>query len=164
MCVEAFASIVWLHSPTAPTATGWIFGSTARIASTTVLCFSTYFSSGMWPICQSPYISLPTAQSFTPNGPRAAVLRALAAERRRRRAVRVLDELRPPTPGPPLPVLTATYGSVPIRRIRSMNSWRPTSLCSTPFQAGFLRGGRRSGSPMPSFQSYPLTKLPPGQR
>ena len=25
-------------------------------------------SSGMWPICQSPYISLPTAQSFTPKG------------------------------------------------------------------------------------------------
>ncbi len=34
-----------------------------------------------------------------------------------------------------------------------MNSCRPTSFGSTPFHAGFFRGGRRSGSPIPSFQS-----------
>ncbi len=56
------------------------------------------------------------------------------------------------------------YGSAPMSRHSAMNSWIPTSLCSTPFHAGFFRGGRRSRSPMPSRQSYPLTKLPPGQR
>ena len=107
MWVDAFASIVWLHSPTAPTATGWIFGSTARIASTTALCFSTYFASGMWPICQSPYISLPTAHSFTPKG------RELPFSARLRPNGVVAAPLAYSTSsradsGPPLPVLTAT--------------------------------------------------------
>ena len=41
MWSAAEASIVWLHSPTAPTAMGRMPGSTARMASTTVLCLST---------------------------------------------------------------------------------------------------------------------------
>ena len=106
----------------------------------------------MWPICQSPYISLPTAHSFTPNGREApfcarflpiGVVAAPFAYSTRAAA----------DSGPPWPVLTATYGSAPISRMRAMNSCRPTSFGSTPFQAGFFRGGRRSGSPTPSFQS-----------
>ena len=59
-------SISFVQSPTAPTPMGTIFGSTARMASTTLLCFLTYSESGMWPSCQSPYISLPMPQNFTP--------------------------------------------------------------------------------------------------
>ncbi len=107
MWVDAEPSIVLLHSPRAPTATAWIEGSTARIASTTALCFSTYCASGMWPICQSPYISLPTAHSFTPNG------RALPFSARRRPIGVVAAPFAYSTSsaaaaGPPLPVLTAT--------------------------------------------------------
>ena len=64
----ASVSMVLLHSPSAPTATGTMPGSSARIASTTWRCFSTYLASGMWPSCQSPYISLPIAQSLIPKG------------------------------------------------------------------------------------------------
>ncbi len=107
MCEEALPSMVRLHSPTAPTATGWIFGSTARIASTTFLCFSTYFSSGMWPICQSPYISLPTAQSLTPNGrelPFSARFRPIGVAA----APFAYSTSSAADSGPPFPVLTAT--------------------------------------------------------
>ena len=59
-------SIPSLQRPASPTAISLIDGSTARIASANWLCFSTYFSSGMWPSCQLPYISLPMLQNFTP--------------------------------------------------------------------------------------------------
>ena len=42
------------------------------------------------------------------------------------------------------------------------SSSRPKSLCSMPFRQ-VLPGGRLSRGPMPSFQSYPLTKLPPSE-
>ena len=88
----------------------------ARMASTNSLCFSTYFSSGMWPSCQSPYISLPMAQNFTPYGSRVAVLRAQLAHRRRRRRRWRTRRPRRPTCASPRPVLTAMYGSAPISR------------------------------------------------
>jgi len=135
-----------------PTATGMIVGSTARIASTTCRCFSTYFSIGMWPSCQSPYISLPIAQSLMPKGA------GLPFSARRRPIAVVTAPFAYCTSsaapcGPPRPVLTATYGSAPSSRMSAMNSCRPTSFDSMPFQAGFLRGGRRSRSPIPSCQS-----------
>ena len=77
-------SICSLHSPTLPTPTGWIVGSTLRMASTTRLCFFTYSSSGMLPSCQLPYISLPTANHFTPNGSGWPFCGAQLAQRRRR--------------------------------------------------------------------------------
>ncbi|PYQ21009.1 MAG: hypothetical protein DMF79_09125 [Acidobacteria bacterium] len=59
-------SISFVHSPTAPTPIGTILGSTARMASTTRLCFLTYSERGMWPSCHSPYISLPMPHHLTP--------------------------------------------------------------------------------------------------
>ena len=106
----------------------------------------------MWPSCQSPYISLPTAQSRTPNGrvrPFVARCFPIAVDG----APFAYSTRSAAERGSPRPVLTATYGSAPIMPMRSMNSWSPTSFASTPFHAGFFRGGRRSGSPTPSLQS-----------
>ena len=124
----------------------------ALMASANWLCFLTYSSSGMWPSCQSPYISLPMPQNLTPYGsgwPLAARSLPIGVSGR---AVGVLDLLD----GHGDVAQAAVDGDVGLgadEPHRSMNSSMPTSLCSTPFQAGFLRGGRRSRSPMPSRQS-----------
>ena len=48
---------------------------------------------------------------------------------------------------------------MPRVRQKVMNSSKPKSLCSMPFQAGFFRGGRRSRSPMPSCQSIAADEI-----
>ena len=62
----------------------------------------------------------------------------------------------------PRPRLRASIGSTPACRHHATNSSVPKALDSTDRHARSSRRGRASRGPMPSRQSYPETKLPPG--
>ncbi len=64
----------------------------------------------------------------------------------------------------PKPELTVMYGSTLVSRHRATNSSVPTSLDCTALQTGSKTGGRWSGAPIASRQSWAETKLPPGHR
>ena len=118
----------------------------------------------MWPSCQVPYISLPTAQnrsvhgSLCPLAARSLPIGVSAAPTMYWTSAAASSTV-------PLPMFSATYGSALIKSQSSMNSWMPTSLLSMFFHAGLARGGRLSGfGSIPSRQLYPETKFPPGHR
>ena len=126
-------------------------GSTRRIALAVSAAIRPYSPAVLWPICQSPSISLPRHHTRTSCGSAAPFF------------TRRSDQYVPPgwlqystsraaASGPLVPRFTASIGSEPTRRVQAQNSSVPTAFGSMERQARSSRVGRSSTGPMPSSQ------------
>src|SRR6185436_2411086 len=137
-----------------PTAISLIDGSTARIACAYRLKLRAYVSASEWPRTQSPQISFPTSQSFTPNGSGWPLAARIAPYFEVAGPLQYSTQAAASSTVAPRPsTFTVIEGSAPAARANATNSSVPKSLGSgSLFHERFVHVTRSSRGPTPQAQ------------
>ena len=112
---------------------------------------ATYSCAVRWPICQSPYISLPRPQYRTRYGSSCPLARRRLAQYVSPVPLQYSTQASASS-RVPVPMFRHSTGSTPAAPAQAMNSSVPNRLDSSLCQASSARRGRSSGGPMPSVQ------------